>query len=137
MWIKDGELVEEKNDAKIREIEKEREALLDELFEKEGPECFRRMDILLAPFNKKIRKLGREQKMERPIHLSRSVEDSCGDRMTIEEFKENVECGGFIDYDGFGTYIMDEKMSNIDISPSDVKAGMIRKEFKEIIWFNK
>jgi hypothetical protein len=137
MWVKDGELIEERYDAEIEKIEKERESLLDELFAKEGPDCFRRMNIITAPFNKRIIKLSREQKMERPIHLSRSVEDSCGDRMTIEDFKDAVECGCFIDYDGFGTYIMDEKMSNIDIYPSDVKTGMIRKEFKEIIWFNK
>jgi hypothetical protein len=137
MWIKDGELIEEKNDAEIRKIAKEREALVDQLYQSEGPECFRRMQIITAPFNKKIMKLAREQKMERPIHLSRSVEDSCGDRMTIEHFKACVGEGGFIDYDGYGTYIKDEKMSNIDIAPSDVKAGMIRPEFDEIIWFNK
>lgn len=137
MWIKDGELIEERNDEKIRELEKQREALVDELFKKEGPNCFRRMNIITAPFNKKIGKLSREQKMERPIHLTRPVSESCGDRMSIEDFKANVECGGFIDYDGFGTYIMDEKLSNIDISPSDVKAGMVRPEFEEIMWFNK
>lgn len=137
MWVKDGELIEEKHDAEIRKIEKEREALVDALYQQEGPECFRRMNILTAPFNKRISKLAKEQKMERPIHLSRPVEDSCGDRMTIEDFKSAVECGLFIDYDGFGTYIKDEKMSNIDIVPSDVKAGMIRPEFKEMIWFNK
>jgi len=138
MWIKDREVIDEKNDAQIEELEKERERLIDSLIEKEGfLNCYRRIDILAAPFNKKISKLAKEQKMERPIHLSRPVSESCGDRMSIEDFIANVECGGFIDYDGYGTYIMDEKMSNIDIVPSDVKAGMIRKEFKEILWFNR
>ena len=118
MWVKDGELVIEKNDDEIREIEKERESIVDELYKKEGPTCFRRMNMITAPFNKKIIKLDKEQKMERPIHLSRSVEDSCGDRMTIEDFKSCVDEGLFIDYDGFGTYIMDEKMVELGLIPN-------------------
>jgi hypothetical protein len=136
MWIKDKEVIEEKNDLEIDRLEKEREDLVDKLFADDGFQCFKRLDIVNAPFNKRISKLAKEQKMERPIHLNGKIPDY-GDRMTIEDFTDHANCGGFIDYDGFGTYIMDEKMSNIDIVPSDVKAGMIRKEFKEIIWFNR
>ena len=57
-----------------------------------------------------------------------------GDRMPLKEFLECVECGGFIDYDGSGNYIFENKMTNISIHPSDKKH---RTEFTEIIWFNK
>jgi hypothetical protein len=60
-----------------------------------------------------------------------------GDVMTLEHFIENVKDGGFIDYDGFGNYVKDGKMSNIEIYPSDVKHNMIRKDFDTIIWFNR
>jgi len=60
-----------------------------------------------------------------------------GDVMPLTEFIENVECGGFIDYDGSGNYVKDGKMSNITIYPSDVKHNMVRKDFDTIIWFNR
>lgn len=60
-----------------------------------------------------------------------------GDIMSLKEFIENVECGGFIDYDGYGYYVRDNKESNITINPSDVAAGAIRKDFDTIIWYNR
>ena len=60
-----------------------------------------------------------------------------GDVMTLKEFVANCKCGGFIDYDGSGNYMKDGKISNITILPSDVKYGMVRKDFDQIIWFNR
>jgi hypothetical protein len=60
-----------------------------------------------------------------------------GDIMTLKEFVSNCKCGGFIDYDGSGNYIKDGKMSDIDIFPSDIKCGKVRKDFDQIIWFNR
>ena len=61
-----------------------------------------------------------------------------GDVMPLSQFLEYVECGGFIDYDGFGHYVKDGKeVCNIELVPSDVKAGCIRKEFDTIVWFNR
>lgn len=61
-----------------------------------------------------------------------------GDQMSLSDFIECVESGGFIDYDGFGHYVKDGKeVCNIDLVPSDVKAGTIRKEFDSIVWFNR
>lgn len=65
---------------------------------------------------------------------------SYGDLMTIEEWLENVECGGFIDYDGSGTLAYKDKMSDIDVYPSMVKSGMfqmIRGDFTHVVWFNR
>jgi hypothetical protein len=60
-----------------------------------------------------------------------------GDVMSIDEFIEEVNSGNFIDYDGFGLYVKDDKESDISIHPSDVKHGMVRKDFNKIIWFNR
>ena len=45
---------------------------------------------------------------------------SYGNVMGIDEFVSNCKSGGFINYDGFGSYIKDGKMSNIDVHPSDI-----------------
>lgn len=63
--------------------------------------------------------------------------DNIGDLMTFEEFKENVECGGFIDYDGFGYYATSDKQSDIIISPSDIKAEIHRDDFTHVKWYNR
>jgi len=60
-----------------------------------------------------------------------------GDVMSLEDFVQNVKSGGFIDYDGIGKYISGDKMTSIQINPSDVKANMYRKDFDKIVWFNK
>lgn len=60
-----------------------------------------------------------------------------GSVMTLESFIENCNAGGFIDYDGFGKYIKDDKESNILIYPSDVQYDTIRSDFDTIIWFNR
>jgi len=57
--------------------------------------------------------------------------------MTLETFIANVNCGGFIDYDGIGNYATNTQMSNIEIYPSDIKSGTYRKDFTHIVWFNR
>jgi len=89
----------------------------------------------MKPYNKKYNSLNRELR----TIIDYKLEDlpTYGDVMSLEHFIENVKCGGFIDYDGFGNYVKDGKMSNIEIYPSDVKYNMIRKDFDTIIWFNR
>ena len=60
-----------------------------------------------------------------------------GDVMPLEDFIENVNMGGFIDYDGWGSYVRDGKKSDITINPSDVKHNSIRTDFDTIIWYNR
>ncbi len=55
----------------------------------------------------------------------------------LNEFIEQVKQGYFIDYDGYGCYVKDNKVTNIEILPSDIKYNAIRKEFNTIVWFNK
>ena len=84
---------------------------------------------------KELSDLGREQRMLMPYTL----EDipTYGDVMTLKKFISCVKSGGFIDYDGFGNYVKDNKVTNIQIYPSDVKHNSIRKEFDTIVWYNR
>ena len=87
------------------------------------------------PETSEIHRLFKELRLiKKPVYSKIS---DFGDIMTLEHFKENVECGGFIDYDGYGHYVKDGKESNIEIYPSDVKAGKVRENFDTIVWFNR
>ena len=86
-------------------------------------------------YNRLLGPLSRAKRMNMEITLSEIP--TYGDRMSLKDFIECVECGGFIDYDGSGNYLEGEQMTNIIILPSDIKHNSIRKEFAEIIWFNK
>ena len=64
--------------------------------------------------------------------------DDIGDYMTLEQFKANCECGGFIDYDGFGYLCIGEQQTNIEIYPSDImKANADLSKFDGVMWYNK
>jgi len=62
-----------------------------------------------------------------------NIED---DVYTIKEFLECVNCGAFIDYDGFG-YPVKDKMadSSIMIYPSRIKD--IPDDATHIVWYNR
>ena len=60
-----------------------------------------------------------------------------GDVMSLKDFIECVKDGGFIDYDGSGNYVDGDRMTNIEITPSDIRYDSIRDDFDTIIWFNK
>jgi hypothetical protein len=79
--------------------------------------------------------LSREKRMIMPYTLQEIP--NYGDIMTLEEFIKCVKSGGFIDYDGSGNYLEFNKMTNIDIYPSDVEFNKIRTQFDRIIWFNR
>jgi hypothetical protein len=58
------------------------------------------------------------------------------DVYTIKEFIELVECGGFIDSDGIGYPVKDNKRDpSIWISPSGIHE--IPKDATHIVWYNK
>lgn len=67
----------------------------------------------------------------------KTEKDTIGNKMLLKDFIENCECGGFIDYDGFGYYSKDGFASDIEIYPSDIDNNSIRKDFDEIIWYNR
>ena len=59
-----------------------------------------------------------------------------GDLMTLDDFQEMVDCGGFIDYDGYGNYVLNGKESNFITWPSKFKINRDNR-FTHIIWFNR
>ena len=89
----------------------------------------------IRPEYKKINELGRQLRMIKSYKLTELSD--FGDVMSLEHFIDCVDCGGFIDYDGFGHYVKDGKESDVEIHPSDIKHNMVRKDFDTIIWFNR
>lgn len=123
----------------IEQIRKELDKANDEYsehFDKAPPgmdlkEFFKYME----PMSQKCSKLSREYRMLKEPEFEEIPK--YGDVFSLEHFIDNCNCGGFIDYDGFGQYARDGKMSNIEIRPSDIKNGAIRKDFDSVVWFNK
>jgi hypothetical protein len=90
----------------------------------------------LEPYARELAIAGREYRLIKEPIMTKIVKEF-GDRMSVADFVACCKSGGFIDYDGSGTYVRGKEESNISIYPSDVKAGMVRKDFDEIIWYNK
>jgi len=63
----------------------------------------------------------------------------CGDGddvYTVKEFRERVECGAFIDYDGYGHPVKDKKADlSIEVRPSRV--DQIPIDATHIVWYNR
>ena len=115
-----------------------------EIAKKEHADAFRNLpgglsieefEAALEPTGKKVDELGRKIRMIKPYTLE-PIPDY-GVVMPLEEFIEYCKDGSFIDYDGHGSYVKDGQRTDITIYPSDVKHGVIRKEFDKIIWFNR
>lgn len=87
------------------------------------------------PELKQLARLSREKRMMMPYKLD-DIPDYA-DVMTLQEFIENVNDGGFIDYDGFGHYVLNGKETDITIYPSDIEHGAIRREFDSVAWYNR
>lgn len=85
--------------------------------------------------DRELSKLNRRLRLIMPYELSDIPEH--GDVMTLNEFKNACKNGGFIDYDGYGKYVVDDKMTNVYIYPSDVINKSIRYELNKVIWFNR
>lgn len=64
-----------------------------------------------------------------------SVNDLMRMVMTVEEYKQCVSSGGFIDYDGFGYLIYGDRVTREETWPSIV--DQIPSDVTHIIWYNK
>lgn len=89
----------------------------------------------LEPYTSQIDAYDRELRMLIPVEFDELPD--YGTVMSLKEFIECVKSGGFIDYDGYGSYVKDGKESNITIHPSDIAYGVIREGFDTIIWYNR
>jgi len=63
--------------------------------------------------------------------------ESDDDIYTLQEFIAICKDGGFIDYDGFGVYAFEDKKTDIEIYPSDIKNGNVRNDFTHVVWYNR
>lgn len=77
----------------------------------------------------------------RLVKFSSTGNYGCGpedeeDVYTIEEFKELVNSGGFIDYDGYG-YPVRDKMADESIVIQPSRLEKIPQDATHIVWFNR
>lgn len=84
-----------------------------------------------------LRQLSFEIRKTQPIKWSDY--DGVGSLMTIDEWLSHVDFGGFIDYDGFGYYATEDKVSNISVVPSHAKRNVMVTDrgFTHIVWYNR
>jgi hypothetical protein len=97
---------------------------------------FKKMEEDLRPYTEKVENLSRLYRLQCPITKLTEIPEY-GNAMSLDEFIGHCKSGGFIDYDGYGNYCTEDKMTDITILPSDIKAGMYRNDFEKIIWFNR
>ena len=74
---------------------------------------------------------------------------SNGDLMTLEEFSGCCECGGFIDYDGFGDFVITKNDELFVMNDTECKIVVQPSSYKElletltdynithILWYNR
>jgi hypothetical protein len=127
-------------DEKTKAWDKKRFAELDKLTEAEQKnydhfKSWNEFKAYMKPEWDAIGKLSREKRLTMPYELSELP--TYGDVMSLKNFIANVKCGGFINDDGYGNYVKDNKISDVEIYPSDIKNKSVRTDFDTIIWFNR
>jgi len=74
-----------------------------------------------------------------PVKFTVTNQYGCGsddDVYTVKEFRECVETGAFIDYDGFGNPVKNRLCDpDIMVFPSSVE--LISEDTTHIVWYNK
>lgn len=118
------------------EIIREENILRKMISEGDKYDTYDKFEIAIAPTQAKLRSLDKQLRMIMPVEFIGEVSKK-DNVMTINEFISAVKLGTFTDYDGYGAYIKDGKRTNIDVLPTDVKFGALRKDFDSIVWFNK
>ena len=68
---------------------------------------------------------------------TRQLKDCRGDLFTIDEFKECCEFCGFIESDGEGYYVKDNKEYGLPARPYFFARGYVRPDFTHVMWYNK
>ncbi len=64
-----------------------------------------------------------------------TFDEDDGDLMTVSEFLDCCNCGGFIDYDGFGNPVKDNLLMDKLIYPS--RLFDIPEDATHIFWYNR
>lgn len=97
---------------------------------------FKEIEDFLKPESTQLSEISRQIRLQTTDYELSDI-PKYGNVMTLKDFTECCLDGGFIDYDGSGNYIKDNKMTNITIYPSDITNNLYRKDFDKIIWFNR
>lgn len=63
------------------------------------------------------------------------IEGSHGYLMEITDWIKSCDCGAFIDYDGYGTLMIDSEFMDENSRPSD--RANVPKEATHILWYNR
>ncbi len=63
------------------------------------------------------------------------IDGSHGYLMRINEWIEECECGGFIDYDGYGDLVNNGGLMGISIAPS--RRDKMPEDATHILWYNR
>lgn len=121
----------------IKNLQDKLKIVEDEFFKDTNLEkSFEQYEKRKEPFISKLLHLDRELRLIMIPVFDDEIENG-DDVMSIEEFIGSVNEGFFIDYDGFGCYTKDKKISNIKVYPSDVSHNSLRKDFDTIVWYNR
>lgn len=93
---------------------------------------------LNQPGYKKCIELDQKIRILEEVHLEPFDKDD-DDIYTLDDFEKMCKSKFFIDYDGFGVYANKKKKMKTDIKvyPSDITSGNYRKDFPNIIWYNR
>ena len=60
-----------------------------------------------------------------------------GDLMTVEKYKEMVDCGMFTDYDGHGEPVRDGMIASGHFAVIPSQLHKLRSDATHIVWFNR
>jgi hypothetical protein len=129
------DLLDSKVDALIDKFDRKWFKTYNPFSEKTFDQYNKERNDYCQPHLEELIKLKLEYRLTKPYKLE-PVPDY-GDVMSLIDFIDCVKEGGFIDYDGYGRYIINNYMTDIEIYPTDVKNNYLRKEFDTIIWFNR
>lgn len=108
----------------------------EDSFHKKSAGDFNAYSDLCQPYHDLINTINRRIRMIMPVELEEELRKD-DDVMTLDEFKEAVKSGMFIDYDGHGRYVKDGRVTNVLIFASDCESKSIRKDFTEMVWYNR
>lgn len=86
--------------------------------------------------HQEFREISRQYRKVCDYILEDNVSPNIGDLMTLQKFVDSCKGGGFCNSDGFGNYATKDKISNIEVYPSDIIAGVYRDDFTHIVWYN-
>lgn len=89
-----------------------------------------------SALHKEFREISREYRKVCDYRLEDDI-PSYGDLMTLQKFVSSCKGGGFCNSDGWGNYATKDKMSDIEVYPSDIIAGVYREDFTHVVWFNR